>query len=164
MITDWIGRNDVLLLINGNNYNFSQKLKFHLRKIIKISRLKIWRIACKMAVKFFKISKQSLYARSGWLLSGHYFLVMTGHYEIFSRLDGSFELWVKLRARGRKQQKKWTKYNYIFNNWEKKLAYRSFFRMSDEESPRARKRMWKVASGVFIVFFFKNSAKRAYNK
>ena len=44
---------------------------------------------------------------------------MTGHYEIFSRFNGSFELWVKLRARGRKQQKKWTKYNYIFNNWKK---------------------------------------------
>ena len=37
----------------------------------------------------------------------------------FSRLDGSFELWVKLHARGRKQQKRWTKYNYIFNNWKK---------------------------------------------
>ena len=33
------------------------------------------------------------------------FLVMTGHYEIFSRFNGSLELWVKLRARGRKQQK-----------------------------------------------------------
>ena len=32
------------------------------------------------------------YARSDWQLSGHYFLVMTGHYENFSRLDGSFEL------------------------------------------------------------------------
>ena len=32
---------------------------------------------------------------------------MTEHYEIFSRLDGSFELWVKLCARGRKQQKRW---------------------------------------------------------
>ena len=32
------------------------------------------------------------YAHSDWLLSGHYFLVMTGHYEIFSRVDGSFEL------------------------------------------------------------------------
>ena len=55
------------------------------------------------------------------LLSRHYiyFLVMTGHYEIFSRLDCSFELWVKLCARGRKQQKRWTKYNYIFNNWKK---------------------------------------------
>ena len=31
------------------------------------------------------------YVHSDWLLSGHYFLVMTGHYEIFSRLDGSFE-------------------------------------------------------------------------
>ena len=30
-------------------------------------------------------------------------IVMTGRYENFSRLDGSFELWVK--ARGRKQQK-----------------------------------------------------------
>ena len=36
-----------------------------------------------------------------------------------SRFNGSFELWVKLRARGRKQQKRWTKYNYIFNNWKK---------------------------------------------
>ena len=32
------------------------------------------------------------YAHSDWLLSGHYFLVMTGHYEFFSRLDGSFAL------------------------------------------------------------------------
>ena len=54
------------------------------------------------------------YARSDWLLSGHYFLVMTGHYEIFSRLDGSSELWLKLPARGRKGQKRWTKCNYIF--------------------------------------------------
>ena len=37
----------------------------------------------------------------------------------FSRFDGLFELEVKLRARGRKQQKRWTKYNYIFNNWTK---------------------------------------------
>ena len=32
------------------------------------------------------------YERSDWLLSGHYFHVMTRHYEIFSRFDGSFEL------------------------------------------------------------------------
>ena len=32
------------------------------------------------------------YVRSDWLLSRHYFLVMTGHYEIFPRLDGSSEL------------------------------------------------------------------------
>ena len=37
----------------------------------------------------------------------------------FFRLDGSFELWVKLSARERKQQNRWTKYNYIFNNWKK---------------------------------------------
>ena len=30
---------------------------------------------------------------------------MSGHYEIFSRLDGSFELWVKQYGRERKQQK-----------------------------------------------------------
>ena len=30
--------------------------------------------------------------------------------------------------------------------------------MSDEESPRARKRMWKVASGTFMVPSFKNTA------
>ena len=58
--------------------------------------------------------------RAHWLAAERaYFLVMTGQYEIFSRLDGSFELWVKLRARGRKQQKRWTKYNYTFNNWKK---------------------------------------------
>ena len=27
------------------------------------------------------------YARSHWLLSGHYFLVMTGHYDFFSVLN-----------------------------------------------------------------------------
>ena len=37
----------------------------------------------------------------------------------FSRLNGSFELWVKLHARGRKQRERWTKYNYIFHNWKK---------------------------------------------
>ena len=37
----------------------------------------------------------------------------------FFLLNDSFELWVKLRARGRKHQKRWTKDNYIFNNWKK---------------------------------------------
>ena len=32
------------------------------------------------------------YARSDWLPSGHYFLVMAGQHENFSQLDGSFEL------------------------------------------------------------------------
>ena len=31
-------------------------------------------------------------ARSDCLLSGHYFLIMTGHYEIIFPLNGSFEL------------------------------------------------------------------------
>ena len=35
----------------------------------------------------------------------------------FFRLDSSFELWVKLSARGRKQQNRWTKYNYIPRPW-----------------------------------------------
>ena len=57
-----------------------------------------------------------LQVRSSCLVNKIY--VMTGHYENFSRLDCSFELWVKLRSRGRKQQKRWLKYNYIFNNWK----------------------------------------------
>ena len=46
---------------------------------------------------------------------------MTGYYEVFSRLEGSFELWVKLGARGRKQTEKMEKVQryYIFNNWKK---------------------------------------------
>ena len=34
----------------------------------------------------------SLYTRSDWLLCRQDFLVLTGHYKSFSRLDGSFEL------------------------------------------------------------------------
>ena len=49
----------------------------------------------------------------------------------------------------------------LFSITEKKLAYRYFFSMSDEESRSAHKRMWKITSGVFIVFFFKKSAKTA---
>ena len=36
--------------------------------------------------------------------------------------------------------------------------------MGDEESRSALKRMWKITSGVFIVFFFKIELKRPYNK
>ena len=32
MITDWIGRRDVQLPINQNNYNFILKQNFHLKK------------------------------------------------------------------------------------------------------------------------------------
>ena len=52
----------------------------------------------------------------------------------------------------------------IFSITERKLAYRYYFSMSDEESHSARKRMWKITCGVFFVFFvfcFKNSAKKA---
>ena len=54
-------------------------------------------------------------ARSDWLLSGHYFLVMTGHYETSL---GSFELRVKATSAWAKTTKKMVKrwYNYIFNN------------------------------------------------
>ena len=79
--------------------------------------------------------------------------VMTGHYEIFSRLDGSFKLWVILRTRGRKLQKRWTKYNYIFNNWKKQRAYRYLFSMSDEESRSARG-CGKLLP-VFLLYSFK---------
>ena len=43
---------------------------------------------------------------------------------------------------------------------EKKIAYRYLFRMSDEESQSARKRMWKITSGVFIVFFLRIALKK----
>ena len=42
---------------------------------------------------------------------------MTGHYGFFSRLDSSFELWVKLRARGRKQQKRCYVYVMYIELW-----------------------------------------------
>ena len=44
------------------------------------------------------------------------------------------------------------------------IAYRYFFRMSDEENRSARKRMWKITSGVFIVLFLRIALKRPYNK
>ena len=39
-----------------------------------------------------------------------------------------------------------------------------FFSMSDEESRSVRKRMWKITSGVFIVFFLRIELRRPYNK
>ena len=38
-----------------------------------------------------------------------------------------------------------------FSITDEKLAYRYFFRMSDEESRNAHKRMWKITSGNFIA-------------
>ena len=48
--------------------------------------------------------------------------------------------------------------NFHATNTVSKSA-RYFFSMSDEESHSARKRMWKIASCVFIVVL--NSAKKA---
>ena len=36
-----------------------------------------------------------------------------------------------------------------------------FFSMSDEGSRSARKRMWKITSGVFIVFLLRIALKKA---
>ena len=47
----------------------------------------------------------------------------------------------------------------LFSITERRTRY--FFSMSDEESRTTCKRMWKITIGVFIVFFFKNSAQKA---
>ena len=52
----------------------------------------------------------------------------------------------------------------IFSITERKPAFRYFFSMSDEESRSARKRMRKITSGVFIVFFLRITLKKPYNK
>ena len=57
------------------------------------------------------------YAHSDWLLSGHYFLVMTGHYEIFSQLDGSFD-YVRVGENNRKDGQSTT----IFSITERKTS------------------------------------------
>ena len=46
----------------------------------------------------------------------------------------------------------------IFSITER-LAYRYFFSMSDEESGSTLKRMWKITSGVSIVFFLRTVLK-----
>ena len=56
------------------------------------------------------------------------------------------------------------KIQLYFQKLKEKLAYRYFCSMSDEESRSARKRMWKMTSGVFIVFFLRIALKRPYNK
>ena len=61
------------------------------------------------------------YARSDWLLSGHYFLVMTGHYEIFSRLDGSFEF-SKTTCAWAKTTEEMDKVQLYFQQLKEKLA------------------------------------------
>ena len=50
-------------------------------------------LACTNSVNLlFLIIWLQQYALSDWLLSEQDFLIMTGHYEKFCRLDGSFEL------------------------------------------------------------------------
>ena len=83
---------------------------------LTIPKKSLWLVGDCLVSAYYYMAQ---YARSDWLLSGHYFLEMTGHFlNFFLRFNGSFELWLKLRARERKQQKRWTKYNYIFNSWK----------------------------------------------
>ena len=65
------------------------------------------------------------YSRYDCLLSGHYFLVMTGHKESFSRLDGFFELWVKVTSAWAKTTKKMDVVQlFIFSINERKTSLR----------------------------------------
>ena len=52
----------------------------------------------------------------------------------------------------------------MFSITERKLAYKYFFSMSDKENHCMRKQIWKITSGVFIVFFLRIVLKRPYNK
>ena len=63
-----------------------------------------------------------------------------------------------------KTTEKMDKVQLYFQYLEEKLAYRYFFRMSDEERHSVRKRMGKITSGVFIVFSLRIALKRPYNK
>ena len=47
---------------------------------------------------------------------------------------------------------------------KKKTSIEILLSMSDEESRSARKRMWKITSDVYIVFFLRIALKRPYNK
>ena len=52
------------------------------------------------------------------------------------------------------------KVRLYFQYLKEKLAYRyRFFSMSDEESHTTRKRMQKITSGVFVVFFLRIARK-----
>ena len=44
---------------------------------------------------------------------------------------------------------------------ERKTSIQILFSMSDEENHSARKRMWKITSGVFTVFFLRIVLKKA---
>ena len=63
-----------------------------------------------------------------------------------------------------KTREKMDKVQLYFQQLKEKLAYSYFFSMSDEESRSVGKRMWKITSGDFIVFFLRRALKRPYNK
>ena len=88
---------------------------------------------------------------------------MTGQYENFSRLDGSFELSTKkLRARGRKQQKKHGKSTTTFSITEGKTSIQIYFlsiglvNTTSNVLLRAQA-MRKITSSVFIVLALKSA-------
>ena len=106
----------------------------------------------------FNIALQ--YACSDWLLRGHYCLVMTEHYEIFSSARWLFWVVSKTTCAWAKTSEKMDKVQLtIFSITERKLAYRYFFSMSNKESHSTHKRMWKITSSVFIVFFLRTLRK-----
>ena len=60
---------------------------------------------------------------------------MTGHFENFSRVFGSFEFWVKATSAKVKATKNIViKNNYLSMTERKILAHRYFFTLRDEES------------------------------
>ena len=52
----------------------------------------------------------------------------------------------------------------ISSTTERKTSIQILLSTSDEESRSAPKRMWKITSGVLIVFFLRIALKRPYNK
>jgi len=83
---------------------------------------------------------------------------MTGHYENFSRLDSSFELWLKsTSAWAKATSEKYEQSTTIFSVTEKKqkkLAYRYSFGLSDEERPLARPTGWRKLVQVLLLYSF----------
>ena len=79
---------------------------------------------------------------------------MTGHFEKFSRVFGSFEFWVKATsARVKATKNIVTENNYLSMTERKILAHRYFFTSRDEES--------HSEGEFFYCIRFKNNAKTA---
>ena len=70
--------------------------------------------------------------------------------------------WVLSKNRGRKQRKRWTKFNYIFNNWKKNYPTSSVW--ATKGAIARKKKLWKISSGVFMVFFLRTALRKPYNK